>query len=441
MLLRLALFVLVLRCSVAAATIPSSLLGRWEGAVSRHGSVQILSVDLKQTGNSIVGTYEIPELALYEEPIENLTVADSAVTLKILYGRFPLIFHRAFDQMTGINTDWGPPVSIHLKKTPISPEPFFTKRDIVFENAGTELSGTLYLPDGKGPFPAIVMVHGSGDQGRFLWYYRSNAYGLLRSGIAVFLYDKRGCGESQGNQALADLETLASDALAARAACLTEPAVDKAHVGLHGSSQGGWVCAAAYRLNHELPFIVMNKGPAAPVFDQELHRVEYSMRAEDFPQPAVDSAIEYTKLYFESVLDKDKWPLVQGAQTALANAAWKDFVNRSSTYNDSDMVWWRMWNYDPAQYLANIKCPVICIFGADDPNVPPEKNVHLMDSLLNNAGCEHEIHVISGLAHSNATYQTLLGGKWEWPTAFWVWSRRPSEIDLTIAKFIRNSAL
>jgi pimeloyl-ACP methyl ester carboxylesterase len=308
-----------------------------------------------------------------------------------------------------------------------------------FENAGATLSGTLYTPSGDGPFPCVVMVHGSGEQGRFLWSYRSNAYGSLRRGIAVLLYDKRGSGQSQGSGA-ASLETLAKDALAAREACLAQPGIDRKLVGLYGISQGGWICATAYRLNHDLPFIVINEGPAVSVFDQDLHRVEYSMRAEGFSESAIDSAVDYTKLYFESVLDPDKWPKLQEAQVAVALAEWKGFVNRPATYGDSDMVWWREWNYDPASDLAAISCPVICAFGADDPNVPPDKNARRMDSLLNVAGCEHEVVVIPGLAHATATYQTLLGGEWEWPNAFWVWSRRPAEIDSRVGDFIHNVA-
>lgn len=62
---------------------------------------------------------------------------------------------------------------------------------------GTELATTLYVPDGEGPFPAVLMTHGfGGDRGSGLPFRMAPKY--AERGYAVLTYDSRGFGESGG---------------------------------------------------------------------------------------------------------------------------------------------------------------------------------------------------------------------------------------------------
>lgn len=67
--------------------------------------------------------------------------------------------------------------------------------NLAFESAGTTLAGTLYLPAGPGPHPALVTHFGS-DR----WTRASSAWARpwLERGVAVLSYDKRGVGRSGG---------------------------------------------------------------------------------------------------------------------------------------------------------------------------------------------------------------------------------------------------
>src|SRR5262249_43995566 len=85
--------------------------------------------------------------------------------------------------------------------------------DVEFKNGSVTLAGTLSIPPGRPPFPAIVLIHGSGAQmreGAGPWIRFFNGIGL-----AVLAYDKRGVGKSTGDWLEADLEMLAEDARAA----------------------------------------------------------------------------------------------------------------------------------------------------------------------------------------------------------------------------------
>ena len=92
----------------------------------------------------------------------------------------------------------------------------YHEKKVTFLSGNATLAGTLLIPITKGPHPAVVFVHGSGDQDRngFVSLIRFVADHFARHGIATFTYDKRGVGGSTGNWATQTLDDLAADALA-----------------------------------------------------------------------------------------------------------------------------------------------------------------------------------------------------------------------------------
>jgi pimeloyl-ACP methyl ester carboxylesterase len=421
----------------ALAGDPAGLEGYWQGAFSRHGSVQLMNVRLGRQGDSLVGNYEIPEMGLFDEPLTEVAVSDSQLRIHVLYGTFGLHRHDAVGQLTGLNENWKPSVSLHLKKLASAPAPWYLSEPVTFTSDGVRLAGTIVLPVGPGPYPALVAIPGSGNQGRATWEYRSHAYALARQGIAVLLYDKRGVGESEGQLAATDFSTLARDATAALAALRQRLDVLPQGAGFLGISQGGWIAAIACRLGAKPDLVVLLQGPAVSLEEQELDRVEYSMRAEEYGEAAIDSAVAHTRTYFAFVNTSADWPTLAASSESVSKAAWADFVNRPASPDDSDIAWWRRNAYDPRDDLQRLRCPVLAIFGEIDPNVPPQENRVLMEELLTRAGVDFEIAIIPGLPHSVTTYQTLEGGEWNWPQHYWVWARRPISLDSAITNWLK----
>ena len=85
--------------------------------------------------------------------------------------------------------------------------------EISFENTheDVQLAGMLFLPEGDGPFPTAVFIHGSGPSARNSAWYLGIAKYLQANGVAVLLPDKRGCEKSGGNWRGASIEDLATD--------------------------------------------------------------------------------------------------------------------------------------------------------------------------------------------------------------------------------------
>jgi uncharacterized protein len=137
--------------------------------------------------------------------------------------------------------------------------------EVRFPSGSVTLSGTLTVPPGPGPHPAVAWVHGSGRTTRA--YLPDLEALLLRHGVAVLAYDKRGIGQSGGSYPgespyPSTIDVLARDAAAAVRFLAGRPEVDHARVGLAGHSQAGWIIPLAASREPAVRFALIFSGPA-----------------------------------------------------------------------------------------------------------------------------------------------------------------------------------
>ena len=147
--------------------------------------------------------------------------------------------------------------------------------DFDFTADGVRLSGTLYKPLGSGPFPAVVMAHGSPPLPRRL--YAVWADQLTRAGYAVLIFDKRGTGLSQGsydvenNAARAVLERHGKDLAAAIDALADDTRINPLRISIVGISQAGWTVPAALSHTKHLRSFVLISGPVASTAEESAY--------------------------------------------------------------------------------------------------------------------------------------------------------------------------
>jgi hypothetical protein len=137
--------------------------------------------------------------------------------------------------------------------------------EVRFRSGRHTLAGTLTLPPGPGPHPAVVWVHGAGMQTRN--YFPDLPALFSGAGFAVLAYDKQGVGQSGGTFPgdRADeraIGLLARDAEAAARFLAAQPGIDRARLGLAGHSQGGWIAPLAATREPSVRFVVAFAGPA-----------------------------------------------------------------------------------------------------------------------------------------------------------------------------------
>lgn len=429
------IIVLIVLCS--NFTFSQNLNGRYEGAVTRDGSIQLVNFDFHYENDNQKGTYEIPEIGVYNVPIDNISLKNDTLNLKFYYGNIFCFIGSDKEQITGISEYWLPKLRLHVKKTTAPKKPYI-REDITFYNGDLKLSGMVYHPRSKLQETSkyVVLVHGSGNQTRYAPYYISLGHLLSKKGVGVLLYDKRGTGASEGNFEKASMEDLAEDAFAALNYLKNRTDIKISDIGFLATSQGGWIAPIAANKKGSCDFLILNVSPSVSVFEQDIHRVKYSMESDGWNQATIDSALYYTQLYFEFTKNnKTKtWKKLKKLSQELKEKEWAEYLNIPE--NKEDFTWWRLNDYDPLKALSGLKCRTLCIYGEHDRLVPPKENQEKMHNYLTQADIEFEIKVIKGAYHNMQTSHGLNGKNWDWPKVYWQWRKQPEEFIDTIIEFI-----
>ncbi|HEY5040196.1 MAG TPA: alpha/beta fold hydrolase, partial [bacterium] len=149
-----------------------------------------------------------------------------------------------------------------------APPDWKNDKEVVFlnKNAGVTLAGTLSLPKGKGSFPALILIPGSGHYFRTITFGPHNLFlfitdNLTKAGFAVLRFDKRGNGSSTGNYDTATTKDFEEDTLSAVKYLSNLPEIDSYKVGLIGHSEGGLIASIAAADSKQTAFIVLMAGP------------------------------------------------------------------------------------------------------------------------------------------------------------------------------------
>ena len=170
-----------------------------------------------------------------------------------------------------------------------------TARRVEIENAKTSASrmatfswpGTLISPATGGKHPAIILVHGSGAENRE--YMLPWARFLIRRGMAVLGYDKRGVGESTGDWNTASFDDLAGDVVAAFEYLKTRSDIDRTQIGLLGISQAGWIMPLAAVRAKDIAFLISISGAGVPPAETTIDQARNEMTMTGMPPETVDA--------------------------------------------------------------------------------------------------------------------------------------------------------
>jgi pimeloyl-ACP methyl ester carboxylesterase len=259
----------------------------------------------------------------------------------------------------------------------------YDTEDVVFFNDTVKLAGTLIIPKGKGPWPAVVFIHGSGGSTRE--YFSSLPYLLASRGVASLIYDKRGSGESTGNRHISPFEALADDAIAGTKLLRSRNDIDSTRIGVYGHSQGGWVAPlAAFRSNGQIAFVVAIAGPADDFQHQTNDEIENNVRALAIGEDAVRKARAYQDLWWRVYRGQTPYEDLAALTARSKNEAW--YPHTFGLKPRTAFVLDPPGAYDPAPVLQNLRVPILAIYGASDTRVLADRNAVRMRSALRLAG-------------------------------------------------------
>jgi pimeloyl-ACP methyl ester carboxylesterase len=259
------------------------------------------------------------------------------------------------------------------------------REDVRFSNHDVRLAGTLIAPAAGGKHPAIVLVHGSGAETRE--HILPFARFLIRHGVAVLGYDKRGVGESTGDWNTATYEDLAGDAVAAVAYLKTRPDIDAAQIGLLGISQAGWIMPLAAVRTKDVAFLISISGAGVTPAETTIDQARNEMTMTGMPAADVADIVGLMRLQYGFARTGNGWTEYAAAREKLAARMGPppDTFPGSPDHPQWQVIK-RTYFYDPTLTLHQLTAPTLAIWGELDNNILADKNKPAWDAALKAAG-------------------------------------------------------
>jgi uncharacterized protein len=262
------------------------------------------------------------------------------------------------------------------------------QREVTVAWNGIRLAGTLHLPDSRPPHPLVLMLQGSGPSDR-----DSNGYFppirdlFLSRGIAVYSFDKPGIGGSSGDWRHYALNGRAEQATAALMTLREHPAIDRRRMGIWGQSQGGWLVQILAARLPGLAFAIANSGAAIGVEAQDRYGCEHTMRGEGKDEETIARALSFLGDLHQAARRGEPFASVERSLLGPARGApWSGYLALASREDWEMICRFIGEGYDPAATLAQVRCPILAIFGARDDLVPAWESAAIYGESLQRAG-------------------------------------------------------
>ena len=386
----------------------NGLVGHWQGSLRAGPSELRLVLHVDQAdGADYVATIDSIDQGANGIPVSQVTFTNGAVSLELA------VINATYSaQISGdgaeLQGSWkqGPidstlvfrrlaaPPDLSRPQDPVKPYPY-EEREVFFTGGSPEvtLAGTLTMPRGDGPFPAVVLMSGSGPQDRneTLMGHRPFlvlADHLTRQGIAVLRYDDRGTAQSTGQYAQATHVDFTADARAAFEFLRSQPGIDVHRVGLCGHSEGGVYAPLVAADDEDVAFIVMLAGVGVPLEQLLQRQREDIMRVVGLSEDNRARQLEIGTRIFATIrefgISSDARAKVRGIieeSVADYSAAEREALGlTTSSINQQIAMMMTPWFaellvYDPAPALAKVRCPVLALNGQRDLQVAWQENL------------------------------------------------------------------
>jgi fermentation-respiration switch protein FrsA (DUF1100 family) len=419
---------------------PEQLLpGSWQGTLTvPSGSLRIVFNFKEKAEGGYTATLDSPDQGAFGIPADSVIAQDTLVRVSIrsIGGELNGTHLTGTDSISGTWSQGGMQLPLVLKysskeaekpKRPQEPKkPYpYKEEEVTFTNpeAGITLAGTLTLPKSGGPFPAAVLITGSGPEDRDEMVFGHRPFLVLsdyltRQGIAVLRYDDRGVGKSTGNFGTATSTDFASDAKAAVAYLKTRKEIREDKIGLIGHSEGGIIAPMVAAESKDVAFIVLMAGTGVPGDQVILEQAALIAKAMGTSEKEVQEARAINRKAFDIIESgKDSATVASELRTLLLSAANTSAPTDTQT-NEARIngqikqitsPWFRYFlTYDPRPALMKVRCPVLAINGEKDLQVSPKQNLPEIEAALREGGNkDFTVRELPGLNH---LFQTATKG-------------------------------
>lgn len=229
---------------------------------------------------------------------------------------------------------------------------------------GASLEGTLYTPSASEKLPTVLVLHGSGPDGRSNSYYRILAQTFARCGYATFVYDKRGSGSSTGSWIASPFQRLIDDAVAVADSLKKEREVNR--LIIWGGSEGASI-APEVAVRSNASAVIAQSASGVPFWQQNrFQNLQVLKRA----------GLSETEIQKELLVHEAAMNYARTAKGWDRFSSLRENGSRLRINNSREDVWWDWYrtkmDYDPSPWLRKLQVPILAVWGGSDALVPIE---------------------------------------------------------------------
>lgn len=423
--------------AVKSPTVSDDIIGIWSGKLDVGGKALTIVFNIAKEGETVIATMDSPDQGVTGIDVESVSCSggNAVIMIKKIGGSFEGKLEGG--SMTGTWKQGGAEFPLTLEKKTEAPkmnrpqepkEPYpYKSEDVKFKNekAGIYLAGTLTMPEGDGPFPAVIMVSGSGKQDRNETVFGHKPFliiadWLTRNGVAVLRYDDRGAGESEGVFKDGTTMDFADDAEAAFNYLYSLPTTDKKFAGIIGHSEGGMIAPIVASRDKDVKFIILLAGPGITLEEVILQQSKDMQTVSGADSALIANAyIINKKIYDAAKSDLSDSALAEQVKKIMTDYretlddTLKSEIDDETIEGSAKMVtgkWFRAgMKLDHTPYVAKVKCPVLAINGEKDLQVSAAVNLPALEKLLKDGGNkDYTISLLPGINHALQKCETGL---------------------------------
>ena len=415
----------------------ADLSGTWSGSLDVMGQKLPLVFHFEQDGEGWKGTADSPAQGAKGMALKNILFNGLMTSWE--FEQIPAVYEGVLvgETLKGNFTQSGTLFPLELTRVPEGseeallskpqePKPPFDYEQIetsfVTASGQHKLAGTITKPKGAGPFPAVVLVSGSGPQDRNGELFGHRPFWVIadyltRNGIAVFRYDERGVGESEGDLTQATSYDLKDDAADAISHLKKFPFVNQRKVGVIGHSEGGmigWILAAAAKVD----FLVALAAPVVPIDKFMEQQTLDVLKVSNATDEIIEERLTLNKKVYEAVKSTESYPELETnlekmlrehlAELGIAEESLEEETSAiMDAFGPTLSPWFfEFLRFSSEPFIKENSIPVFAAFGGKDIQTNAQMNSEALKEMTTDKSDLFQIVTYPDLNHLFQTAET-----------------------------------
>lgn len=422
-----------------SANAQKNINGTWQGKLAVSSASLRIVVHIKSVDGNYSATLDSPDQGAKGIPMSRVRLAGDSLLLEVAAVGAKLSGLVTSDSTFSGQWIQGLSLPLDLKKlsageavaevkrpqTPTPPFPYVST-DVVYTNKdrSIQFGATITKPKGGGPFPALLLISGSGPQNRDEELFDHKPFAVMadyltRKGYLVLRVDDRGVGQTTGNHQTATSKDFAGDAGAGLDYLKSLPEVDKTKIGLLGHSEGGMIAQMVASEREDISFVILLAAPGEKTIDLMAHQNEAVLQSAGMSKENIASYLSLYKPLTLAITSSssdtaartaatqvvNNWLAKMPKETVLATTGISDEKTKETFINNFsrslNTPWFRyFFRYDPAPFVEKIKASVLALNGDRDIQVVSTHNLAGLKALLQKSRAKQfDVIELSGVNH------------------------------------------